>query len=90
MLEFNNKESIKFTVDSIEKTVTVNEEEIKLTTKEFLIFEYLFERRGQLCSRKTMLKEIFGYHEEAETRIIDVYVKYLRSNTNNVMENLQL
>ncbi|MGL5020610.1 MAG: winged helix-turn-helix domain-containing protein [Mycoplasmatales bacterium] len=67
------------TIDELTKTVVVKGNEIKLTSKEFLIFNYLHENQGELCLRKKMLNDIFGYHAEAETRIIDVYIKYLRT-----------
>jgi DNA-binding response OmpR family regulator len=67
------------TVDQLSSTVIVRDEEIKLTSKEFLIFNYLHQNRGELCLRKTMLNDVFGYHADAESRIIDVYIKYLRT-----------
>lgn len=67
------------TIDQITRTVIIRDEEIKLTSKEFLIFNYLHENRGELCLRKVMLNDVFGYHAEAESRIIDVYIKYLRT-----------
>mgnify|MGYP003557452038 CR=1 FL=1 len=80
MLAFRdiNKSGV-ISVDQITKTVIIRDEEIKLTAKEFLIFNYLHLNRGELCLRKVMLNDVFGYHAEAESRIIDVYIKYLRT-----------
>ena len=62
-----------------DKTVFIDEHKIKLTKKEFIIFKYLSDNRGEICNRKNMIEEVMGYHESSDTRIVDVYIKYLRS-----------
>ncbi len=59
--------------------VNISGVDIRLTPKEMLIYSYLNERRGKLCLRKDMLVDILGYHESSDTRLIDVYVKHLRT-----------
>lgn len=59
--------------------INVGGNDIRLTPKEMVIFKYLASRRGELCLRKTMLKDILGYHEDADSRVIDVYVKHIRT-----------
>ncbi len=63
--------------------VSISGEDIRLTPKEMLIYSYLNNRRGQLCLRKDMLVDILGYHESSDTRLIDVYVKHLRTKLGN-------
>lgn len=53
--------------------------DIRLTPKEMEIYQYLNDNRGNLCKRNKMLIEVLGYHEGADSRVIDVYVKHLRA-----------
>ncbi len=71
-------------IDEIEinkenKTIIVNDEVIKLTSKEIAIYEYLRQNRGEVCLRQDILVDVLKYHRDADTRLIDVYVKYLRT-----------
>ncbi len=71
-------------VDEIEinkekKTIVVNGDVIKLTSKEILIYEYLRQNRGEVCHRQDILVDVLKYHRDTDTRLIDVYVKYLRT-----------
>lgn len=66
-------------IDTQKRVVYVDEHQVKLTKKELAIFIYLNEQRNKVCSREELITNILGYHAGAETRLIDVYVKYLRN-----------
>jgi len=53
-------------------------EEIKLTTKEFKLLEYLMRSPGQVVTRENILELIWQYSPEIESRVVDVYMGYLR------------
>ncbi len=53
-------------------------EEIELTYKEFELLQYLLENRGIVLSREKLLKTIWGYDFEGETRTVDVHIGNLR------------
>lgn len=53
--------------------------DIRLTPKEMAIYSYLNKNRGLLCKRSEMLTQVLGYHEGADSRVVDVYVKHLRT-----------
>ncbi len=59
--------------------ISVGGIDIRLTPKEMQIYQYLNTNRGELCMRTAMLTEVLGYHEGADSRVIDVYVKHLRT-----------
>lgn len=59
--------------------INVGGVDIRLTPKEMQIYQYLNDNRGNLCKRTTMLVDVLGYHEGADSRVIDVYVKHLRT-----------
>ncbi|MFV0289031.1 MAG: winged helix-turn-helix domain-containing protein [Mycoplasmatales bacterium] len=61
------------------KQLTINDNIITLTKKEAQIYEYLLANRGKLCNRKEILAKVLGYHQDADTRVVDVYIKHLRT-----------
>ncbi|MDD2484345.1 MAG: response regulator transcription factor [Eubacteriales bacterium] len=54
------------------------DKEIELTYKEFELLQYLLENRGIVLSREKLLKAIWGYDFEGETRTVDVHIGNLR------------
>lgn len=51
---------------------------IPLTAKEFKLLEYLIINKGAVLSRETILDHIWLYSPEIESRVVDVYIGYLR------------
>ncbi len=64
-------------VDLLRARVTKNRQPIELTTKELLLLQYLFARRGCAISRSELLEEVWGYRS-ASTRTVDVHIATLR------------
>lgn len=54
------------------------EEPITLTAKEFKLLEYLMINKGVVLSREAILDHVWMYSPEIETRVVDVYIGYLR------------
>ena len=52
--------------------------EVKLTAKEFMLLQYLMERRGRVLSRDQLLTDVWGYRYTGGTRTVDVHVRRLR------------
>ncbi len=50
-----------------------------LTEKEYLVLKHLVEREGETVPRDEMLKEIWGYSPEVETRTLDNFIHRLRT-----------
>jgi DNA-binding response OmpR family regulator len=51
---------------------------IKLTPHEFKLLEYLMQNKGIVLSREMILNKIWSYSFDVETRVVDVYMGYLR------------
>jgi len=66
------------TIDPDRHTITLNDEEIKLTAKEFLLLLYLVQHRGRVLSRDLLLTDVWGYQYTGGTRTVDVHVRRLR------------
>lgn len=73
----------KLTVGDLEmdiKKVTVKraDKPIKLTAQEFKLLEYLMHNAGQVLSRDMILNRIWMYSPDMDSRVVDVYIGYLR------------
>lgn len=54
------------------------EKTIQLTPKEFHLLQYLMSNKGQILTREMILNRIWMYSPDIETRVVDVYMGYLR------------
>ncbi len=66
------------TLNKEKHRVLVDDEEIRLTFKEFELLQYLMENEGIVLSREKLLERIWGYDFEGETRTVDVHIRTLR------------
>ncbi len=51
---------------------------ISLTPQEFKLLEYMMKNKGVVLTREMILNRIWLYSPNVETRVVDVYVGYLR------------
>lgn len=51
---------------------------IEVTPQEFKLLEYLMNNEGIVLTRETILNRIWQYSPDIESRVVDVYVGYLR------------
>jgi two-component system phosphate regulon response regulator PhoB len=58
--------------------VIVDGEEVTLTATEFRLLKLLMERKGRVQSRENLLKNVWNYDSEIETRTVDTHVRRLR------------
>lgn len=52
--------------------------EITLTVKEYLLLSYLMQNAGRVVSRTRILNHVWGYGFDPGTKVVDVYIRYLR------------
>ncbi len=76
-------EATKLTVGDLEldiKTISVKRagKSISLTPQEFKLLEYLMNNKGIVLTRETILNRIWLYSPDVESRVVDVYMGYLR------------
>lgn len=55
-----------------------NGEEVDLTRREFDLFYYLAQHRGQVLTRENLLQTVWGYDYFGDVRTVDVTVRRLR------------
>lgn len=62
---------------------TFNEATIDLTKREFELLRFLMENNGEIVSRPQILKSVWGYDFEPGTKLVEVYIRYLRKKLDN-------
>jgi DNA-binding response OmpR family regulator len=65
-------------MDVATHVVTSDGREVKLTAKEFMLLQYMLQRRGRVLSRDLLLSDVWGYQYTGGTRTVDVHVRRLR------------
>jgi DNA-binding response OmpR family regulator len=56
----------------------VREQVFRLTLMEANLLRFLIQREGKPVPRKSMLEEVWGLHEDTDTRAIDNFIVRLR------------
>ena len=70
-------------IDLDKRTVTIHEEPVELTFKEFELLKYLAKNEGRAVSREELINQIWGYDFIGESRTLDVHINSLRKKMGN-------
>ncbi len=65
-------------MDLIARRVTFNDDELRLTHKEFDLLAALMRNRGAVLSRDLLLERVWGYEYSGQSKTVDVHVRWLR------------
>jgi len=60
--------------------------EIALQPREFRLLEYLMRHAGQVVTRTMLLENVWDYHFDPQTNVIDVHISRLRSKIDKGFE----
>src|SRR5215472_5658630 len=66
-------------LDRLSHQVTRAGDEIVLQPREFRLLEYLMKHAGQVVTRTMLLENVWDYHFDPQTNVIDVHISRLRS-----------
>jgi two-component system OmpR family response regulator len=66
-------------LDRLKHRVTRGGVEIDLQPREFRLLEYLMRHAGQVVTRTMLLENVWDYHFDPQTNVIDVHVSRLRA-----------
>ncbi len=66
-------------LDRLSHTVKRAGQDILLQPREFRLLEYLMRHAGQVVTRTMLLENVWDYHFDPQTNVIDVHVSRLRS-----------
>lgn len=62
----------------VRHVVTVDQEPVTLTLKEYEMLCLLLKNSGMVLSRTQLLNQIWGYEFDGESRTVDVHIRTLR------------
>ena len=91
-LRYQSHNNNKFKVSDLEldnKTfeVTRGGKPIQLTPQEFKLLQYLMDNKGRILTREMILNRVWLYSPDIETRVVDVYMGYLRKKIDSGFKN---
>lgn len=66
-------------LDVITRTIRRASKKIDLQPREFRLLEYLMRHAGQVVTRTMLLENVWEYHFDPQTNVIDVHISRLRS-----------
>ena len=66
-------------LDRLSHRLTRDGREIVLQPREFRLLEYLMKHHGQVVTRTMLLENVWDYHFDPQTNVIDVHISRLRS-----------
>ncbi len=65
-------------LDRLARRVTRGGKAIDLQPREFRLLEYLMKHSGQVVTRTMLLENVWDYHFDPQTNVIDVHLSRLR------------
>lgn len=67
-------------VDFSARIVTIDEERIEMTPKEYELFFYMVKNKGIALTREKLISEVWGYDFFGDERTLDTHIKLLRKS----------
>ena len=65
-------------LDPASRTVSHGDTEVRLTSREFSLLEYLMRRDGNVASKSEILDHVWGMDFGGDPNVVEVYIGYLR------------
>lgn len=62
-----------------ERRILINGEPCRLTRTEYELYQWMRRNQGSVVSRDALLKYVWGFPAEADTRSVDMCVRRLRA-----------
>lgn len=75
------------TLNDTTKIVSVQNNSVSLTQKEFNLLRFLFINQGKILSREQILENVWGIDFQIGTNVVDVYINYLRKKIQSNKKN---
>lgn len=65
-------------LDTASRTAQRGGRKVELTAREFRLLEYLMRSAGRICTRMMIYEQVWEYHFDPGSNLVDVYVRKLR------------
>ncbi len=76
-------------VDRLKRRVTVNGAAVDLLPKEFMLLDFLLLHKGELVTRTMLLEQIWGFHFDPKTNIVETHMSRLRKKLGKAEKHLR-
>lgn len=77
-LTYNN-----ITLNPASHKVSIGEEDVPMSRREFALLEKLLENTGQVLSREILTQTLYGWEEDVESNALEVHIHNLRKKFGN-------
>lgn len=77
-------------MDLITRDVRRGESKIDLQPREFKLLEYLMRNASRVVTRTMLLENVWGYHFDPQTNVIDVHISRLRGKIDKGFDKVLL
>jgi len=74
------------TLDTATHQITRASQVIELSAREYRLLELLLRHRGQPLTRTQIAEGVWGYDFDAQSNVVDVYIRYLRRKVDDPFE----
>ncbi len=75
------------TLDTIAHEARRKTLRIELTSREYLLLEFLLRSAGRICSRMAILEKVWNYDFDPGSNLVDVYIKRVREKIDGDFES---
>lgn len=65
-------------LDTVRRRLVARGREVDLSQREFVLMSHLIRHRGEVCTRRQLLADVWGVDFEPRTNVVDVYIRRLR------------
>jgi DNA-binding response OmpR family regulator len=66
-------------MDTTNRQIRVNNQDVELTAREFAVLEYLLRNKNRLLSKGMIAEHVWDYHFSSDYNLIEVYIRRLRN-----------
>lgn len=73
-------------LDTVKHEAYRDQTRIELTSREYLLLEFLMRSTGRICSRMAILEKVWSYDFDPGSNLVDVYIKRLREKIDDGFE----
>ena len=78
-----------FIINALGRKLTIKDESINLTGKEFDLFYILASNPGKVFTREELLETIWGYEHFGDLRTVDVHIRRLREKIEKSVDSTE-
>ena len=77
-------------MDLLNQQVSRGQQLLTLQPREYKLLEFMMRHAGQVVTRAMLLENVWGYHFDPQTNVIDVHISRLRQKIDKGFEHTLL